>query len=128
LQFVDDLSVVDALTANGQLAGVGGAIEMSEIEIGKRFIAASGKISAWPEVAVHVPAVGIPDKREMLVALLREFARRTAAEHRGNPEVACPQLRVINALARQLLARRWAETGHPSCAKAGTMLQSVTVR
>lgn len=60
--------------------------------------------------------------------LLREFARRTAQDHRGNPEAAYPQLRRINALGRELLARKWAETGHPSCAKVGTTLQSVTVR
>ena len=100
---------------------------MREIELGKRFIAASGKISAcWPEVAVHVPAVGIPGEREMLIALLREFGRRTAQEHRENPEVARPQLREINALARELLARRWVGAGPPSCARAGTMLHSVT--
>jgi hypothetical protein len=109
------------------------------IGIGKRLIAATGKISAWPEVAIHVPgsddgvtiksaAVGIPGEREMLIALLREFGRRTAQDHRGNPEVARPQLRRINALGRELLATRWAETGHPSCAKVGTMLQGVTVR
>jgi hypothetical protein len=44
----------------------------------------------------------------MLVALIREFASRTAQDHRGDdPEVARPQLRVINALARELLANRW---------------------
>jgi hypothetical protein len=82
--------------------------EMSEIELGKRFIAASGKISACPEVAVQFPVVGIPGQGKMLVALLREFGRRTAQDYRGNHEVARPQLRVMNALVRELLARRWA--------------------
>jgi hypothetical protein len=79
-------------------------------------------------VTIKSAAVGIPGEREMLIALLREFGRRTAQDHRGNPEVARPQLRRINALGRELLATRWAETGHPSCAKVGTMLQGVTVR
>lgn len=92
--------------------------EMSDLGIGKRFIAASStKTSA-----------GAGLEREMLVHLLREFARRTAQDHRGNPEAAYPQLRRIHALGRELLARKWAETGHPSFAKAGTMLRSVTVR
>lgn len=45
------------------------------------------------------------------VALLREFGRRSAQDHRGNPEVARPKLRTINALARELLAKRWAGGG-----------------
>jgi hypothetical protein len=64
-----------------------------------------------PGVVVQFPVVGIPGQGKMLVALLREFAHRTATDHRGNPEAARPQLHMINALARQLLARRWAGGG-----------------
>jgi hypothetical protein len=51
-------------------------------------------------VAVHGRAVG---DREMLVALLRDFARRTAQEHRENLQSAHSQLRVINSIARKTL-------------------------
>ena len=51
-------------------------------------------------VAVHGRAVG---EREMLVALLRDFARRTAQEHRENLQPAHSQLRVINSIARETL-------------------------
>jgi hypothetical protein len=39
----------------------------------------------------------------MLVALLREFARRTAQEHRENLQPAHSQLRLINSIARETL-------------------------
>jgi hypothetical protein len=58
---------------------------------------------AKSRVAVHLPAIGIPGKREMLVALLREFARRTAQEHRENLQSAHSQLRLINSIARETL-------------------------
>lgn len=41
---------------------------------------------------------------EMVVSLLREFARRTVQDHRANLEAAHGQLRTINDLARELLA------------------------
>jgi hypothetical protein len=40
---------------------------------------------------------------EVIVLLLREFARRTAHEHRANLEEAHGQLRTINDLARDIL-------------------------
>ena len=39
----------------------------------------------------------------MLVALLREFARRTTQEHRENLQSAHSQLRLINSIARETL-------------------------
>jgi hypothetical protein len=41
---------------------------------------------------------------EMLVLLLRDFARRTVQDHRANLQAAHPQLRTINTLARDILA------------------------
>jgi hypothetical protein len=40
----------------------------------------------------------------MIVALLREFCRREAEAHRDNPPAAWPKLRMLNALARDILA------------------------
>jgi hypothetical protein len=51
-------------------------------------------------VAVHGRAIG---EREMLVALLRDFARRTAQEHREHLQSAHSQLRLINSIARETL-------------------------
>jgi hypothetical protein len=42
-------------------------------------------------------------RRKMFVALLREFARRTAQEHRENLQSAHSQLRLINSIAREIL-------------------------
>src|ERR1700693_516385 len=39
----------------------------------------------------------------MFVVLVREFARRTAQEHRENLQPAHSQLRVINSIARETL-------------------------
>jgi hypothetical protein len=48
----------------------------------------------------------------MFVALLREFACRTAQEHRENLQSAHSQLRVINSIAREILgATRKSEDG-----------------
>jgi hypothetical protein len=58
---------------------------------------------AKSRVAVHVPAVDIRGNGEMFVALLREFACRTAQEHRENLQPAHSQLRVINSIARETL-------------------------
>jgi hypothetical protein len=41
---------------------------------------------------------------EMVVSLLREFARRTAQDHRANLQTAHTQLRTINTLALDILA------------------------
>jgi len=41
-------------------------------------------------------------QRQMLTSLLYEFARRTAVSNRGNLEKVHDQLRLINALARQI--------------------------
>jgi hypothetical protein len=41
---------------------------------------------------------------EMVVSLLREFARRTVQDHRTHIQTAHPQLRTINSLARDILA------------------------
>lgn len=41
-------------------------------------------------------------QREMLTALLYEFARRTAQAHRGNLQAVHGQLRFINTLAQQI--------------------------
>jgi hypothetical protein len=51
-------------------------------------------------VAVDGRAIG---EREMLVALLRDFARRTAQEHRERLQSAHSQLRLINSIARETL-------------------------
>jgi hypothetical protein len=61
--------------------------------------------NAKSSVAVHVHAV------EMLVALLREFARRTAQGHRGNLQSAHSQLRFINSIAREMLVATKGSTG-----------------
>jgi hypothetical protein len=58
---------------------------------------------AKSRAAVHVPAVDIRCNGEMFVALLREFARRTAQEHRENLQPAHSQLRLINSIARETL-------------------------
>lgn len=41
---------------------------------------------------------------EMVISLLREFARRTVQDHRADLLAAHPQLRTINDLARDILA------------------------
>jgi hypothetical protein len=44
-------------------------------------------------------------QRAIIISLLREFARRTVQDHRANLQAAHPQLRTINGLARDILAR-----------------------
>jgi hypothetical protein len=41
---------------------------------------------------------------EMVVLLLRDFARRTAKDHRANLQAAHTQLRAINTFALNILA------------------------
>jgi len=54
-------------------------------------------------------------KIEMIVSLLREFARRTVQDHRAHLQTAHPQLRTINNLARDILATsRTRKMGLPS--------------
>lgn len=70
------------------------------------------KDSKWlGGIAISTPDSGAARPSAQIVALLREFARRTAQDHRDNPEVARPQLHVINALAREVLAKRWTRAG-----------------
>jgi hypothetical protein len=72
---------------------------------------------AESRAAVHVHAVGIPCEREMLVGLLREFARRTAAENRNNLHAAYPQLRVINSVVREVLVTARGQIGRTNGAR-----------
>jgi hypothetical protein len=44
-----------------------------------------------------------PAQSQMLITLLREFARRTAQSHRENLQTVHSQLRVINGVIRNLL-------------------------
>jgi hypothetical protein len=46
----------------------------------------------------------------MLTDLLRDFLRRTAQTYRGNLEAVHGQLRLINALARQITSAQRAVT------------------
>ena len=49
-------------------------------------------------------------QRRMLTDLLRDFLRRTAQTYRGNLEAVHGQLRLINALARQITSAQRAVT------------------